>query len=49
MSDWCNIIFMDEWTFYLNSQEERNGLKRKDYFEDLSINNKKINYCGVFS
>ena len=26
--DWSNIIFMDEWTFTWNHQEERNGLKK---------------------
>ena len=34
--------------FILNCQEERNGLKREDYYENSSSNKQKINYLENF-
>ena len=41
--DWSNIIFMDEWTFYLKPPRGKKWIKKgEDYFEDSSSNKQKI-------
>ena len=48
--DWSNIIFMDEWIFYLKPPRGKKWIKkREDYFEDSSSNKQKINCWGAFS
>ena len=42
--DWSNIIFMDEWTFYLKPPRGKKWIKKgEDYFEDSSSYKQKIN------
>ena len=48
--DWSNIIFMNEWTFYLKPPRGKKWIKKgEDYFEDSSSNKQKINCWGAFS